>query len=143
MDQTLVNKTSTTHGQLLSQDSGQIVLGLPETEYQLHLMVDPPIQTSTNPHIAGTIHARARRVDIVQTGGRFIEPVYGRPRRIQGTITAIDPIGNTLTVDSGCPIVCLLVTGQKTSQFSLGQLVSFDVERGATFEPLAAPTQEP
>jgi len=142
MDPTLVHKTSTTHGQLLRQDDGHIVLGLPETEYQLHLRVNPPLPAGTHRHIAGTIRARARRVDIVQTGGRYIDPVYGRPRRIQGAITAIDPIGNTLTVDSGCPMVCLLVAGQKTSRFSLGQLVSFDVERGATFEPLAAPTQK-
>lgn len=141
MDHALVNKTSITHGQLLSQGDGHIVLGLPETDYQLHLQVDPPIPAGTSPHLAGTIHARARRVDVVHTGGRYIEPVYGRPRRLQGTIIAIDPIGNTLTVDGSCPIVCKLVAGQKTSRFNLGQLVSFDVERGATFEPLTAPTQ--
>ena len=88
MDQTLVHKTSTTHGQLLRRDDGHIVLGLPETEYQLHLRVNPPLPAGTHPHIAGTIHARAKRVDIVQTGGRYIDPVYGRPRRIQGAITA-------------------------------------------------------
>jgi len=84
--------------------------------------------------VTGTIFCRAKRVDVVPSGGRFIEPVYGRPRRLQGRISEINPKANTITVDAGCPFVCEVTVGQKAPSFQVDQLVSFDVERGARFE---------
>src|SRR5690606_12854034 len=88
--------------------------------------------------VAGRIYARAKRVDIVRVGGRYIEPVYGRPRRLQGRVVAIDAEANAIAVHCACPIICTLTApGQSAEQFTLGQLVSFDVERGARFEWIA------
>ncbi len=77
----------------------------------------------------------AKRVDVVGHGGRFIEPVYGRPRRLQGTVVATDPNLNMITVRSRCPFVCRLTGSQKAAAFAIGSLVGFDVEAGAVFEP--------
>jgi len=127
--------SSMASGTLLNDNEGTIILGLPGTDYQIYLQTDADLGTQLNKRITGTIHARARRVDLVHTGGRYFEPVYGRPRRLQGRISSLDEATNTITVDCGCPFVCELATGQQAANFSEGMLVSFDVERGATFNP--------
>lgn len=135
---TLSNDSYATNGLLLHDSPTTIILGLPGTDYQLHLLVDAAIGADLGKPITGRIDARAKRVDVVRTGGRFIEPVYGRPRGLQGRIAAIDPAANAITIHCGCPFVCQLVASQKATAFSQGILVRFDIERGATFKPLPA-----
>jgi hypothetical protein len=124
-------------GVLASSEDGQIVLALPGTDYRLHLQLAGPIDAPSGKPITGRITAKARRVDVVHRGGRFIEPLYGRPRRLQGTVVATDPHENTITVKcgGGCPFVCRLMAGQRAINFDVGAFVGFDVEAGAGFEP--------
>ena len=146
MNHTTTQGSGLVHATLARADAGGVVLALEDTDYQLHLAPASPIAGGVagrvGKRITGVIRARARRVDVVGAGGRFIEPVVGRPRRVQGAVTAIDPAGNTITVHCapGCQMVCALTSpGQKAGAFatpgSSGTLVSFDVEPGATFEP--------
>lgn len=125
-------------GTLAERGDGRIVLTLPHSDYRLHLAADTSSGALANAAlgrpISGRIHANARRVDVVGTGGRYIEPTYGRPRRLQGTIIAVDPAANTITVHCGCPFICTLMDRQNAGDFLPGQLVTFDVERGARFE---------
>ena len=82
-----------------------------------------------------TIRAKARRIDVVQTGGRYVEPVYGRPRRVQGAVLAIDEGANTITIGAGVPIVVKPTDArQKAADFALGDFVTFGVLPGATIE---------
>lgn len=114
----------------------RVVLALPGTDYRLHLAVYQRPGTSVGKRIIGTIHAKARRVDIVDSGGRYIEPVMGRPRRVQGEVTAVDTGNNTITVHAGAPIVCALTDHrQRAADFKPGDFVSFDVLPGASFTP--------
>ncbi len=116
---------------------------LPGSQYQLHLRSEGAVTGQVGKRIVGVIHASARRVDFTNQGGRFVEPVIGRPRRIQGTVIAHDTAANTITVDCaasaavdgvGLPIVCKLTDArQKPEQFALGTIVGFDVLDGATF----------
>jgi hypothetical protein len=122
------------HGVLADVKEGFIVLSVPGTDYRVHLQVAAPLAAKIGDHISGTIYGSAKRIDIVPTGGRFIDPVYGRPRRLQGRITALDPVKNTISVYAGLPFHCTIMAPQKTSGFELGQMVSFDIERGARFE---------
>mgnify|MGYP007046999952 CR=1 FL=1 len=131
--------TSITQGMLLEKSDDAIVLGLPRTDYQIHLAIKPLPPADLNKPLAGRIRARAMRVDIATAGGRFIEPVYGRPRRLQGRIIATDADANTITVKTACPIICELSSGQRADQMPLGAIATFDVQSGATFEPI---TQE-
>lgn len=124
-------------GRLLEASPDRIVLGIPHSDYRLHLVPAAPINARPKDRISGAVRAQALRVDVVPSGGRYIEPVFGRPRRIQGRIIGGDPAQNTLIVDAACPIHCRLNPRQKTADFALGQLVSFDVERGASFTPQA------
>ena len=119
-------------GTLLEVGDGRIVLGVPETSYKLHLMVDEAVSAAVGSRVFGRIYARAKRVDVVRSGGRYIEPVIGRPRRVQGRTVAADAKGR-LIVSCGVPFICELTANQSVNDFGAGQLVSFDVERGASF----------
>ena len=133
---------------IIQADGDTVVLGLLGTDYQLHLVTTEPVPADPGDLVRGTIHATARRVDPVGKGGRFIEPVYGRPRRIQGRVSHIDTQTNRITVDCGCRFVCDLTRPQRANAFPVGTLVGFDVEPGATFHPADAnpdtpPSHEP
>lgn len=115
---------------------GYIVLRVPNTSYQLQLRPTSPLTTPVGKRIVGRIKAQARRVDVVGTGGRYVEPVSGHPRRIQGMIVDADAGSNSITVNAGVPIVCAVTEKrQQAGQFEPGQFVTFDVLEGATFTP--------
>jgi len=121
-------------GKLVEQSDGVIVLALPETDYRLHLLVDAPIDAEPGDRISGRIEAQAMRVDQTHNGGRFIEPVFGRPRRVQGRILAVDSDHNTVTVRAACPIVLKLTHArQSAANFNIGVIGMCDVKPGARF----------
>lgn len=106
------------------------------TNYELHLVPAGVIKTEPGKRIIGVIRAKARRVDVVETGGRYVEPVIGRPRRVQGSIIVTNEGRRSIVVDAGVPIECELMDDrQKPGDFAAGQFVSFDVMDGATFTP--------
>ncbi|MBC7834268.1 MAG: hypothetical protein H7Y88_04100 [Phycisphaerales bacterium] len=108
----------------------------PGTSYELHLVPATDITCEKGKRIVGRIAGAARRVDVVMTGGRYVEPVYGNPRRVQGTIVSTNDATNVIVVDAGMPIHLTLTDArQKGAQFALGQLVSCDVMDGTTFHP--------
>ena len=112
---------------------GMIVLRIPESSYRLHLKVGEVPTTAVGKRISGLIHVQARRIDKVGTGGRFIEPVEGRPRRLQGSVIATDPTDRTITVNAGVAIVCRTDERQTPADFAVGDFVTMGVNAGATF----------
>ncbi len=129
---------------------GYLVLSIPGSQYRLHLRPAPgpeAIKTAPGKKIAGIIEGQCRRVDIVTTGGRLVEPVIGRPRRVHGTVIAADPAKGAITVNAGgaaavdglpLPFTARLGDArQNPSQFPIGVMVAFDVLDGATFTPVA------
>jgi len=109
-----------------------LVVEFPNTNYQLHLTPTGPITTPVGKRILGTIHADARRIDVVGTGGRYLEPVYGTPVRAQGTIVAITD--EAVVINAGVPIHCSPTErGQKPSDFEEGQLVGCALMPGVSF----------
>lgn len=131
---------TTIHAILLEKGEDLIVVQLPGTDYKMRLAIDPAglaklPAPGPGTRVAGRVTARAKRVDIVRAGGRFVDPVIGRPRRLQGHVAAVDAHANTLTVSAGLPAVVTLTMNQRAESFPVGALVAFDVERGARFEP--------
>ncbi len=125
-------------GKLLESGLSRIVLGFAGTDYKLQLAVEAELSAKPGQNVSGTIRARARRVDVIEAGGRFVEPWSGRPRRVQGRLIGGDPATGTLVVQAGPGIVlhCTLTDArQKVADFQMHQMVSFDVEPGATFTP--------
>lgn len=127
---------SVVEGILREVNEGRITLFIPGTDYMLHLAVDEGFDAPVGSKIRGRVRATARRIDVISAGGRYIEPVEGRPRRIQGRVISVDEVNDTLTVRAAIPIVCRTNDLQKAGMFQVDQMVSFDVEPGARFEPL-------
>jgi hypothetical protein len=113
---------------------GFITLEIPTSNYKLHLIPTSPVTVAVGKRLIGTVTVQARRVDETQSGGRFIEPVYGRPRRVQGNVVAIDEGNNTIVVNAGVPVhVKLTDPRQKAADFAIGDFVGMDVLEGGTF----------
>jgi hypothetical protein len=91
--------------------------------------------------VRGTIHAPAWKIDRVELGGNYVEPLLGRPRRMQGTILAVNAAANELTVQVGYEAVVKLPDRCKASDYQVGQRVGWDNIEIPTFElePAAAP----
>lgn len=126
----------TVRGKILERRDGLIVLGLAGTDYRLHLVLEIEMDAEVGDTVTGTIHATARRVDAISGGGRYVEPVYGRPRRVQGRIVGGHGPSRALYVNAATTMICTLTDArQQVGDFSMGQMVSFDVEPGAVFKP--------
>ena len=74
------------------------VLSFPNTSYQTHLLIESPaaLDGKVQKRVVGVIALDARRVDVVNSGGKYLEPVFGRPRRVQGKVVVeivINPEG--------------------------------------------------
>jgi hypothetical protein len=116
---------------------GYLVLTVPGTLYKLHLIPEAGFAASKGARLKGRIVSDTRRVDKVDGGGRFVEPLVGRIRRVQGTVISTDSAANTITVECGGGTVpgfeqALVLTAklgdarQKAADFAPGQLVCFD-----------------
>ena len=129
---------SISRGVLAERHADHIVLSIPGTDYRLHLLTAAPVTGEVGKRIRGVIRGQARRIDVVVTGGRYVEPVYGRPRRVQGSIDAVDTDADTVTVriHDAAAIVCRTDGRQRAADFRVGQFVSLDVTPGATFSPV-------
>lgn len=124
---------------------GYLVFTLPGSSYQLHLRPTAEVDAEPGKRVRGIITCRARRVDRPAHGGRFIEPLYGRPRRVQGIVTAVDADRNALVVNAagaiavdGLPLPVVLeltAPNQQAKDFAVGTTVGCDVLDGATFTP--------
>lgn len=131
-------------GTLVESTPSVVKVAFPNTNYELHLVPQGAISTPPGKRIIGAIAAKARRIDVVRSGGRYIEPVFGRPRRVQGSVVAVLPETNTVVVDAGVPVQATPTDPrQKATDFEPGQFVSFDVLEGATLTPAPAAAPSP
>ena len=120
-------------GRIEHKSDERIILAVEGTDYRLHLVPAGPVG-EVGQRVRGTVRIEARRVDVVPAGGTFIEPVYGRPRRVQGRIVGGDLAANELHLKAHAPVIVRLEPAQKAAEFCVGQLVGFDAKAGATFE---------
>lgn len=120
-------------------DGGGLELGVPGTEYRLHLTCEgDPQRLAPNPatrRVRGSIHGKALKLSAARGGGRFIEPLWGHPRIVQGTVLEADAAGNRLLVDLVVPAWLTLDAGQSTAEFPRGTLVNMYLASGMTFRP--------
>ena len=121
-----------------------VVLGVHGTDYLIELTPTvtsgefPAPRSSRNRRIRGTVAGRALKMHRAEAGGRFIEPVHGRPRIVQGTVYEVDAPNGRLLMDVVVPMWITLdtaTTGQSASEFSPGDLLNFYLEPGTTFTP--------
>jgi len=127
-------------GRVAALEEGFLTLAVPGTDYRLRLALRAPLQAPIGAKVRGAIQARARRVDKAPSGGCYIEPVIGRPRRVQGRVAQTLPERNALLVQAGVPVELQLTESQRAEDFQPGQIVTTDVEPGALFVPSDEPT---
>ncbi|MDZ4755323.1 MAG: hypothetical protein SGJ11_12625 [Phycisphaerae bacterium] len=123
---------------LVSKTDDVIVVSIPGTDYRLHLRPSVPassIAAQEGKRIRGRVRGRALRIHGAAAGGRFIEPIYGHPRIVQGTVAVVDDRLNRLLVDMVIPVWLDLAEGQRATEFSVGQTVNMYVESGMIFVP--------
>lgn len=120
-------------GIVASVSGNTFTLRLPGTHYEPKFTA-VGAAPAVDAKAAGIVRAKARRIDLPSAGGRFVEPVAGRPRRIQGRVIGVDAAKNEIQVRAGFALVATPLAPQKASDFAVGQTVSFDAEPGATFE---------
>ena len=123
-------------GLLESLQENSIVLAVPGSSYRLKLALNgssSAISTPVGKRIKGTIEARALRVHPARAGGKFVEPVWGEPRIVQGMVKGREH--NRLLVDVSVPMWVTLDERQNPAEFPNGQMVNFYVESGTTFTP--------
>lgn len=131
-----MNTTTHARGILAESAADLVTIAFPGTDYRLRLSVYQPPRTPAGKKIHGSIRTQARRVDVVHTGGKYIEPLQGTPRRVQGEIISTDAGDNSLIINAGIPLVCKLTDPRQTAtQFKQGDLVAFEVLPGASFTP--------
>ena len=107
---------------------------VPDTDYRLRLVPAQGFSAQVGDKVSGVIRAQALRMDVIPAGGRYIEPVQGRPRRIQGRVVGGNVANNEVYIKAGPGVVVTPMAPQRAGDFSIGQLVSFDVRTGATIE---------
>ncbi|MFG0244261.1 MAG: hypothetical protein ACF8R9_15880 [Phycisphaerales bacterium JB054] len=109
-------------------------LGFPNTSYKLDLIPEGDVVGTPGKRIEGTVHAQAARIDSIGGGGRFVEPVFGTPRRVQGRVIAVNAETNEVIVSAGVPFhLHPTDPRQKATDFAEGQMITCGVKGGAVF----------
>lgn len=126
-------------GILESLEDDELVLSIPHSEYRLHLVPTVPAGEFggyVGKRIRGVIQAVALRIHRAQAGGQFIEPIWGAPRIVAGTVGSIDESTRRVLVDASVPMWVTVPVGQDLESLHEGDLVNFYVQSGATFRPV-------
>lgn len=114
---------------------GWVQIKVPGSDYRLRLVPKDGVSLAEGDKVTGVVRAQALRMDVIPAGGRYIEPVQGRPRRVQGRVTGGDVSKNEVYVKAGPSVVVTPLAPQRAGDFMIGQMVTFDVRDGSTFEP--------
>ncbi len=114
---------------------GYVRLGFPNTSYKLDLIPEGEVVGTPGKRIEGTVHAQAARLDKIGGGGRFVEPVFGTPRRVQGRVVAVNAETNEVIVSAGVPFhLHPTDPRQKATDFAEGEMVTCGIKNGAVFK---------
>jgi len=106
---------------------GVVTLKIPGTNYRNSFsMPGGSDGLAIGKRVSGTIHAPAWKVDRVDMGGNYVEPLFGRPRRMQGTILSVDVGRNELTVQVGYEVTVKLPAKYSAASFQVGERVGWD-----------------
>lgn len=126
-----------TRAVLQQLDGDKIILAIPSTDYQIHLVCSGKTSAHVGKRIQGVIDIKALRMHKASAGGSFIEPIYGHPRVVQARVLAIDLAKNRLLCEVVVPMWVEPFDGQSAADFNAGDMVNFYAQSGATFTPVA------
>jgi len=138
-DTTIATRTCAS-GKVIKAADGMVVFNPANTRYELHLVVsnyDGPVGKP----VKAVIHATARKVYTVPSGGNYITPIFGPPRIIQGIVRQADTRSMVMHA-AGCPIHVELPGAEAAIDLDdgpiyLGKMVNVVCEPGARVEFIA------
>ena len=98
-----VASEDTVQGEVRSVGDGKIVLNPAGTSYELDLRLEVDSGATAGAVVRGTVHVKGRKVWTVSAGGRFVTPICGEPRVIQGWVKHAEP--GCLVVEAGLSVI--------------------------------------
>jgi len=131
MDTTLTDQARV---RLVSVQGGSVRVAVPGSSYVFTLEAGPDAATLRGREgkiVVGRVEARAMRLHRASGGGRFVEPLDGMPRIIQGLVRAVDVPGRRLLVEAAVPMWLTLEPEDDPRAFAEGDLVNGYLLSGA------------
>src|SRR2546423_4851241 len=125
-------------GKIIAMQDRTVVFAPVDTNYELRLEARGSLEGArVGVVLKGLIRALPRKIWTVPSGGNFIEPIFGPPRRIQGRIRYMDD--QAMVLQCGTPIIVGLpadpnVYALPAGPLSIGMLAHVALLPDATFE---------
>ena len=127
-------------GKVMRAEGRTLVFQPANTNYELRLESETTTDgVPTGTTLDATVRTKARKIWTVPSGGNFIDPIYGPPRKVQGRIKYLDD--NQMIVQAGVPVLVSLPSDPEAfdlvrGPLTIGGLVNVSVLPGATIEIL-------
>jgi hypothetical protein len=109
-----------------SIENDLVTLKTPNANYRTTFKCALAGQLVAGKRVSGTVHAPARKIEAVSQGGNYVEPLFGRPRRMQGLVLKQDLAENILTVQTGYEVAVQLPPQQSAADYPVGSRVGWD-----------------
>ncbi|MGC9260305.1 MAG: hypothetical protein ACP5I8_09570 [Phycisphaerae bacterium] len=109
-----------------SIENDLLTLKAPNANYRNTFKCSSAGDTAVGRRITGEIHAAARKIEAVSQGGNYVEPLFGRPRRMQGLVLRQNPGNNLLLVQTGYKVTVRLPPQQTAADYPVGSRVGWD-----------------
>ncbi len=103
-----------------------LTLKTPNANYRNTFKCHNPSSLVVGKRIIGEVHAVARKIEAVSQGGNYVEPLFGRPRRMQGLVLRRNTADNSLCVQTGYEVTVQLPPEQKAEDYPVGSRVGWD-----------------
>ena len=114
-----------------------VTLKTPDANYcnTFKFVGQPPV---VGTRVVGEVYACARKAEMVSLGGNYVEPLFGRPRRMQGMVLEQNVQRNELRVRTGYDVTVKLPENQPATEFPIGSHVGWDNGDWPEFRAAAA-----
>ncbi|HWB21105.1 MAG TPA: hypothetical protein VG711_12445 [Phycisphaerales bacterium] len=135
-ESTMINTNA--RGIIKDVRGNMVILEVPGTSYEVHLLIDPSSHASElsarkGKRMTGEMNAHGLKIEESHAGGKFIEPLQGAPRIVAGSVIAKDD--RRLCVDVSVPMWISLESHQNSGEFEVGQMVNCYVKSGTSIQP--------
>ena len=104
----------------------QVTVLVPGTNYRSTFKYAGSAPLQVGQRVTAVVHAPALKIEVVSDGGNYVEPLFGRPRRMQGRVVEQHPKTSELLVQAGYPVRVKLPHGQTVAEFPVGSRVGWD-----------------
>ena len=109
-----------------SIENDLVTLKTPNANYRNTFRCSSAADLVVGKRISGSIHAPARKIEAVSQGGNYVEPLFGRPRRMQGLVLKLNAAENSLLVQTAYETHVQLPPHQQATDYPPGSRVGWD-----------------